>query len=1036
MPRERLFRVLDQHLGTGGIWVWGPAGSGKTVLVSSWIEARGLPCLWYLVDKGDADPATFFYYLGLAARPLRRRALPLLTPEYLPALDVFARRWFEALFARLSLPCCLVLDDYQEAGPCVHEMVRQALAARPPGVAVILLSRCPPDAGMARHRANGQLEMLDRKDLQLTREECAELVRRKLPAPVAESLAEQVHRRTQGWAAGVVLMLERMRREEIGPQTEDALSDDLSDYFTSQALEPLGATTQRLLLETSLVPYFDGETAIALTEIPEAPGILSELHRHNYFIERRGGAVYHFHPLFRDFLLTRARSCLSAQQLRERFSRAAGVLAQRGCPEEALDLYRQAADWTGLGRCVRENARALVAQGRYAVLADAISCMPESVWQEDPWLSFWLGLCRTLALPAEGQRLLEGAFYRFVSQDDPAGTVLAWAAVVDAVQLEGRALDRLDRWLDFLPSLGRRLQQVPQEVRAHGLASVLQALSLRNPAHPEYARLEHEALECFDASLDPAVRFRIAGSHLLAAMKRGELGRAAAMVDACRPWAGRSDAAPLTVLGFGWFQSVYFLLTGAYSECLEVVQRSLALAEDSGVHGHDAMLLGHGALACLNAGDFPAADGLLARLASDPTLDAPRNLSFNLFLKAHRALRLADPGGAAVLSQEALRQARVLGDPFVESLCQLLRAHALCRTGDIEAAERCLRKFQEYGCSIGSRHHEFNYGLAKAYLDFQQGNPESGRQALESALSLGRQEGYTGMLLWHPEVMESLFRRALEIGLEPDYVRELIRRHRLAPQSPVLELDWPWPVRIWTLGRFEIHCGQAVVHPVRKARRKPLDLLRTLIAAGGRGVAEHVLDEVLWPDADGDSAHRLFTVTLHRLRELLGTEGVLCLQEGRLSLDPRLCWLDAWAFERYLELGESDLAGGAEDRGLEWLERALGLYAGPFLPSEDSPLASRARRRLRYKFHRAAAAAGQLREAREDLAGALKVWERAIEVEPLAEDGYRRLMGCYQRMGRHSEAVAAYQLLRATLLEEKGAEPEPATQDLYRSLVG
>ena len=50
-------------------WVEGPAGAGKTSLVSSYLDARGLPCLWYRLDAGDADVATFFYYLGLAARP-------------------------------------------------------------------------------------------------------------------------------------------------------------------------------------------------------------------------------------------------------------------------------------------------------------------------------------------------------------------------------------------------------------------------------------------------------------------------------------------------------------------------------------------------------------------------------------------------------------------------------------------------------------------------------------------------------------------------------------------------------------------------------------------------------------------------------------------------------------------------------------------------------------------------------------------------------------------------------------------------------
>src|SRR5512143_2893570 len=82
IPRTRLFKRLDSGIGTPVRWIVGPAGSGKTTLVASWIESRKIPCLWYQIDEGDADIATFFYYMGLggaAAAPRHRKPLPLLT---------------------------------------------------------------------------------------------------------------------------------------------------------------------------------------------------------------------------------------------------------------------------------------------------------------------------------------------------------------------------------------------------------------------------------------------------------------------------------------------------------------------------------------------------------------------------------------------------------------------------------------------------------------------------------------------------------------------------------------------------------------------------------------------------------------------------------------------------------------------------------------------------------------------------------------------------------------------------------------------
>ena len=78
-PRKRLFRDLDDSRESPVIWVSAPAGSGKTTLVASYLSERQLHSIWYRVDEGDGDIATFFYYMGLAARksaPRSKKTLP------------------------------------------------------------------------------------------------------------------------------------------------------------------------------------------------------------------------------------------------------------------------------------------------------------------------------------------------------------------------------------------------------------------------------------------------------------------------------------------------------------------------------------------------------------------------------------------------------------------------------------------------------------------------------------------------------------------------------------------------------------------------------------------------------------------------------------------------------------------------------------------------------------------------------------------------------------------------------------------------
>src|SRR5450631_4171505 len=86
LNRERLFAALDAARDQPALWISGPPGAVKTSLAARYLKARKLPCVWYEVDAGDSDPASFFYYLAQAApRPRGKRAAPLLalSPEYL-----------------------------------------------------------------------------------------------------------------------------------------------------------------------------------------------------------------------------------------------------------------------------------------------------------------------------------------------------------------------------------------------------------------------------------------------------------------------------------------------------------------------------------------------------------------------------------------------------------------------------------------------------------------------------------------------------------------------------------------------------------------------------------------------------------------------------------------------------------------------------------------------------------------------------------------------------------------------------------------
>ena len=143
-------------------------------------------------------------------------------------------------------------------------------------------------------------------------------------------------------------------------------------------------------------------------------------------------------------------------------------------------------------------------------------------------------------------------------------------------------------------------------------------------------------------------------------------------------------------------------------------------------------------------------------------------------------------------------------------------------------------------------------------------------------------------------------------------------------------------VVVYALGRFEVLINGAPLRFKGRAPLRALELLTALVSAGDGGVHAGRLADQLWPDADGFDAYRAFTTTLHRLRRLLGCIEAVTLSAGRLSLNTRICTVDAWEFERALR--------GAADS--DAVASVLDSCGGPLLGDDPSPWAIAARERL------------------------------------------------------------------------------------------
>lgn len=252
------------------------------------------------------------------------------------------------------------------------------------------------------------------------------------------------------------------------------------------------------------------------------------------------------------------------------------------------------------------------------------------------------------------------------------------------------------------------------------------------------------------------------------------------------------------------------------------------------------------------------------------------------------------------------------------------------------------------------------------------------------------------------------------------------------------EAGLPWAAKIFTLGRFEIVKDDQPLRFSGKIQRRPLALLKALIAFGGQHVSEEKLIDALWPQADVAAARFSLTSAIYRLRRLLGHDEVIARGEGRVSVSSEHAWVDLWALEALLDrIEENPLdKNSLSEQSLLWVKRAADLYRGPFLSAEQDcrwamPVAERLRRRLLRQVVRA----GRRCEEVEEWEGAIGYYEKGFVIDPCAEDVCRCLMNIYYRLGRRAEVVAVYDECRHALLGRLGIAPSTETEALLKQLT-
>jgi LuxR family maltose regulon positive regulatory protein len=424
--------------GRGVTLVAGPAGSGKTVLLRSWVAAAGVAdrVAWVSVERGERDAQGFWLSVidELRAVASAEAVVEKLTPTPEFEGEAIVER-LVAQLGSLKEPVVLVIDD-------LHELVsREALAQlevllarRPELLRVVLASHRDPQLGLHRLRLTDQLIEIRAAELRFTIEEARELLATAGITLADETLA-LLHARTEGWAAGLRLAAlslaghpdpERFVVEFSGSERM------VADYLLAEVLDRQPEEVRRLLLRTSVLERVTAPLCDHLVQGSGSERILLALEEANAFVISLDAnrSWFRYHQLFADLLRLELRRT-DPEAVPQLHRTAAKWYEEHGYPVEAIRHAQAAQDWQYAIRLVADNALALTFNGQMGTVNALLAAFPPDA-ASDPELALrfaWRELTHGSLEEAAGYIALAERTASAVAEERRRGFEVALAVV-------------------------------------------------------------------------------------------------------------------------------------------------------------------------------------------------------------------------------------------------------------------------------------------------------------------------------------------------------------------------------------------------------------------------------------------------------------------------------------------------------------------------------------------------------------------------------------------------------------------------------
>ncbi|MCK5099089.1 MAG: protein MalT, partial [Desulfobacteraceae bacterium] len=318
VERDRLFSFLDLNRQKNVFLILGQAAQGKSTLIASYLSMtqNSTRTLWLHLGKSESDHTKLFYMLFNAFSKVignSKYFKNLKIPQTTLGVGEDIARYSEiliSLFNIIDQKINIVIDDIDslDENASSFSLIQNIITDIPINISLFLLSRQMPVLAIEKLKMDQKMLVLNNEDIAFTLEETQMFFSRfKKTEKIDLTQIKKIQAVTEGWAGGLTLVSESMRRSPDLTKLPEHIATDAFSFFSEEIYLSLPEHIKNFLMKTSFFEVLDPEVLSQFCEdIPDPVQILKELEKRNLFIQRVDSSgkwpVFRYNKLFRTFL--------------------------------------------------------------------------------------------------------------------------------------------------------------------------------------------------------------------------------------------------------------------------------------------------------------------------------------------------------------------------------------------------------------------------------------------------------------------------------------------------------------------------------------------------------------------------------------------------------------------------------------------------------------------------------------------------------------------------------------------------------------